>query len=138
MFHVMRMAKEVLRAGGQLIEAQISVPSVAEPAMPVGLAPARTPTPLVACLAARHGRAIELLLINKDPSRGAEISISVRDGVIHQAAGERLAAPGMFAQADTSQASRIEPMQARLSPGRRQVISPMEPASVARLTLQLS
>ncbi len=136
-FHVMRMARELLVPGGHHVAHDVRVERVTQPGARVGYANPFPDMPLTTAVATREEKKLRVLVIHKDPTRGASLSLDLDGAVVRQVRVEQLKAPKVFASPDTPEAFVLENTSASLSADRRQVRWSQAPASVALVSLTL-
>jgi alpha-N-arabinofuranosidase len=145
-FHVMRLARELLAAGSRHVPALVATERTGQATTPVGhvtqvgQAAPFPDMPLATAVATRQGQTLRVMVINKDPARSAAVAIDLAGAQAAQAleAGvEQLHSPGVFAAPDSAAASTLQrPAVTKDRDGRR-LRWTLEPASVALLTVQL-
>ena len=136
-FHVMRMARELLEPGGHHLAHEVRAPSTTQPAVQVGYAAPFPNMPLVTTVATRKDKTLRVLVINKDPARDASLSLDLDGAVARQVQVEQLRASKVFAFPGTSQAFEIANTSASSSADRRQLRWSQSPASVALVSVTL-
>lgn len=92
-FHVLRAFNEVLR--GRLLPVEVDAPTFDSPQ--AGLVPAFDGTPLVTAVATRDGDRLQVLVINKDPTRPLRLripSLAAGDVLVQELTDDYLFDPG--------------------------------------------
>jgi len=136
-FQVMRLARALLAAGGQHVQLSVVAPTRPGATPQVGFAAPYPDMPLATALASRHGQTVQVMVINKDPSRSAAVTVALADAQARQATVEQLQSAGVFASPDTPQASSLVQPKVSVDREGRQAQWTLGPASVALLTLRL-
>lgn len=136
-FQVMLLLRRLLEAGGRLVPGAVDAAMTSRADRRVGFAAPVARLPLATVLAARHGSQLRVLTINKDPARQADVEIRLGAARATRASMDALAAPALFAAADTAAAATLSTPPVRIAADGRSASATLAPASVALWTIVL-
>ncbi len=136
-FHVMRMARSALANGGYHVAHRTTSPRRRAPDSRIGLAEPYPDMPLLATMATRQGRRLNLMLLNKDPARPARITVDLTDCRASDARIEQLGANGVFAPWTSRNGPRMTTPHVDLRYDGRRADLRIDPAGIALLTFTL-
>ncbi|TDM04877.1 MAG: hypothetical protein C4K60_20775 [Ideonella sp. MAG2] len=135
-FHALKMFRRLL-AGGHIVASQVKVDAT-QKATGISFSAPWPNMPLASAVAARQGKTVQVVVINKDPARAGAIKLSLPGVQVQSAQVEQAQAKALFDSPGQPEASTLVRPEVQVDAKRGTVQWQMGPASYGLATLTLA
>ena len=135
-FHALKMFRRLL-AGGHIVASQVKV-AATQKATGISFSAPWPNMPLASAVAARQGKTVQVVVINKDPARAGAIKLSLPGVQVQSAQVEQVHAKALFDSPGLPEASTLVRPEVQVDAKRGTVQWQMGPASYGLATLTLA